>query len=54
MVFKKKWQISIIELENTVGKKYKVTRSIPDLLVSETKFFRNKTDAENQIKEWLN
>ena len=49
----KKWEVSIIELENDIGKKYKVTRRISDMSVSETKVFRSKEDAKNQFDEWL-
>lgn len=48
-----KWEISIIELENDIGKKYKVTRRMIEMGVSESKCFRNKKDAEKQIKRWL-
>lgn len=33
----KKWEISIIEFRNHIGKKFKVTRRIPELSISETK-----------------
>ncbi len=49
----KKWEVSIIELENNIGKKYKVTRRIADMLVSETKVFRSKEGAKKQFDEWL-
>ena len=48
------WEVSIIELENNIGKKYKVTRKIPELSVSETKIFRSKQKAKEQLEEWLN
>jgi len=41
----KKWEISIIEFENHVGKKYKLTRRLPDLEVAETKVFKSKEEA---------
>ena len=50
----KKWEISIIELENDKGKKYKVTRRLPGLFVSETKVFRSKRQAKQLFDEWLN
>ena len=50
----KKWEVSIIELENTIGKKYKVTRRMSDLSVSETKVFRSKEKALKLLQEWLN
>lgn len=49
----KKWEVSIVEIENTIGKKYKVTRRIPEISVAETKIFRSKEDAKNQFEEWL-
>ena len=49
----KKWEMSIIELENNKGKKYKVTRKLPELLVAETKIFRSKRKARKQFNEWL-
>ena len=49
----KRWEISIIELENDIGKKYKVTRRLPDLSVAETKIFKSKEKARKQFDEWL-
>jgi ribosomal protein L14E/L6E/L27E len=49
----KKWEISIMKIENTVGKKYKVTKHLADLSVSETKVFRSKEEAKKQFNEWL-
>ncbi len=49
----KKWEISIIELENNVSKKYKVTRRLPELSVAETKIFSSKEEAKKQFDEWL-
>ena len=51
--FTEKWEISIIEIENDIGKKYKVTRRMPDLSVAETKVFRSKELAKKQFNEWL-
>ncbi len=50
----KKWEVSVIELKTKTGKKYKVTRRIADLKVSETKFFKTKQNAKDQFEEWLN
>jgi hypothetical protein len=50
----KKWEISIIELQNSKGKKYKVTRRLPELGVSETKIFSSKEEAKQLFNEWLN
>lgn len=49
----KKWEISFIELKNSVGKKFKVTRRIPSLSISETKIFGSKKKAKEQFDEWL-
>lgn len=46
-------EISFMEFENAVGKKYKVTRRIPLLSVAETKVFRSKTKAMKQFEDWL-
>ncbi len=51
--FVKKWEVSMIELENHVSKKYKVTRRLPEMSVAETKVFRTKKKAKNQFEEWL-
>lgn len=51
---KRKWIVTITELEDKEGKIYKVTRRMPELFVSETKFFRNKQSAITQFQEWLN
>jgi hypothetical protein len=51
--FVKKWEVSIIELENHDSKKYKVTRRLPELCVAETKFFKTKREARKQFDEWL-
>lgn len=49
----KKWEVSIIEFENRHGKKYKVTRRLPELSVAETKMFKGKKEAKRQFDEWL-
>lgn len=46
------WEVSIKELENG-GKKYKVTRKLPEFSISETKVFVSKEDAKKQLEEWL-
>ena len=51
--FNKKWEVSIIEFENKEGKKYKVTRRLPELKVAETKIFDSKEEAKNQFDDWL-
>ncbi|MEK6886991.1 MAG: hypothetical protein AABW88_04105 [Nanoarchaeota archaeon] len=47
------WEVSIIELQSSDGKKYKVTRSLPELHVSETKLFNSKKEAKDKFDEWL-
>ena len=49
----KKWVISIMEIQNHKGKKFKVTRRLPELFVSETKIFKTKRRAQRQCTEWL-
>ncbi len=51
--FTKKWEVSVIELQNHEGSKFKVTRRLPEIAVSETKVFRTKDDAKKQFEEWL-
>jgi hypothetical protein len=48
-----KWEITIAEFEDDEGKKYKVTRRLPDRVVAETKIFRSKDAAKKQFDEWL-
>ena len=49
----KKWEISIMETEDNEGKKYKVTRRLPEMSVAETKIFISKEKAIKQFNEWL-
>ena len=49
----KKWEVSIIKLENDI-ERFKVTRRIPELNISETKIFTSKEEAKKQFDEWLN
>jgi hypothetical protein len=48
-----KWEVTIAEFEDVDGKKYKVTRRLPELFVAETKIFRLKEAAKKQFDEWL-
>ena len=50
---KLKWEVTIKEVENNIGKKFKVTRRIPELSIAETKVFRTKKEAKKQSDEWL-
>lgn len=52
-MYNNKWEISIIELKSGKGKKYKATRRMPNMSVSETKIFKTKEEAIKQIQEWL-
>jgi len=49
----KKWEISIMEIEDKESKKYKVTRRLPQMSVAETKVFSSKKEAIAQFNEWL-
>ncbi len=49
----KKWEVSLIELKSQAEKRFKVTRRIPYLSVSETKFFKTKKKAKEQLEKWL-
>lgn len=49
----KKWEVSIIELQEQEGKKYKVTHRVPEMGVAETKFFKTLNEARQQFEEWL-
>jgi|TARA_B100001971_G_C18119860_1_gene498828 hypothetical protein len=49
----KKWEISLIEYEDGVGKKYKVTKRVPGMSVADTKIFKSKEEAKKQFDEWL-
>ena len=48
-----KIEVTILELKEN-GKRFKVTKRVPDLSVSETKIFGTKEEAIAQLKEWLN
>jgi len=49
----KKWEISIMEIEDKEGRKYKVTRRLPEMSVAETKIFSSKEKAIMQFNDWL-
>ena len=49
----KKWEVSVMELENSTGKKFKVTRRVLEMSVAETKLFKTKEKAKKQFDEWL-
>ncbi len=49
----KKWEVSISEFQNHKGKKFKVTRKLPEMSVAETKMFTNKKKAKELFDEWL-
>ena len=48
-----KWEVSIKEFKSKGTKRYKVTRRMHDLSVSETKVFISKKKALKQLEEWL-
>ena len=47
------WEVTIVKLKEN-GSKFKVTRRIPKLTVSETKFFDDFNEAKKQFNEWIN
>jgi hypothetical protein len=49
----KKWEVSISEFQYQGGKKFKVTRKLPELSVAETKVFTTKKKAKELFDEWL-
>ncbi|MBI2146341.1 hypothetical protein HYU22_03310 [Candidatus Woesearchaeota archaeon] len=49
----KKWEVSIMEFQNHTGRKFKVTRRLPELSVAETKVFATKKKAKRLFDEWL-
>ena len=53
MTFSQNWEISIIELENSIGIKWKVTKRLPPYSLAETKVFRSKEEAKQQLEKWL-
>ena len=50
---KKEWEITILQFKNHEGIKFKVTRRLPNMSVAETKIFRTKEEAQEQINKWL-
>ena len=49
----KKWEVSIMEIQEGRNLKYKVTRRIAQLSVAETKIFQSKEEAKKQFELWL-
>ncbi len=49
-----KWEVSIMEIHEENGIKYKVTRRLSEMSVAETKVFSSKEEAKQQFEEWLN
>jgi hypothetical protein len=52
--FAKRWEVSIMELQNCESIKFKVTRRLPELSVAETLVFKTKEEAKKKFEEWLN
>ena len=50
----KNWEVTIKEFQSKKGKRYKVTRRMPEMKVADTKMFKNKEEALRQFNEWLN
>ena len=51
--YTQKCEVSIIQLVNHIGEKFKVTKRVPNLSTAETKEFRSKKEAIEQFEEWL-
>ncbi|MBN1792467.1 hypothetical protein JW826_02175 [Candidatus Woesearchaeota archaeon] len=49
----KKWELCILEYEDSEGMKYKVTRHLPMLSVAETRVFSSREDAKRQFELWF-
>lgn len=49
----KAWEVSMSEWQSQEGKRYKVTRRMPELSMAETKIFDSKDKARMQFEEWL-
>lgn len=49
----KKWEVSIMEINQDNQFFYKVTRRLAEMSVAETKTFLNKEEAKQQFEEWL-
>jgi hypothetical protein len=49
----KKWEVSLLAFRENGRKRFKVTRRLPDLSVSETRIFTDKKKAEQLFDEWL-
>ena len=49
----RKWEVSIMELHDDHGIRYKVTRRVAEMSVAETKFFSTLQEARQQFEEWL-
>ena len=50
----KKWEVSITEVHDGEIKKYKVTKRLPELSISETRILDSKEEAIKLFNEWLN
>ena len=49
----KKWEVSMLKMEDEKGFTYKVTRRLPNMSVAETKVFSSLDEAKRQFDEWL-
>ncbi|MEK6939420.1 MAG: hypothetical protein AABX31_01710 [Nanoarchaeota archaeon] len=49
----KKWEVSIMKIQEGNSTIYKVTRRIAQLSVAETKIFKSKEEAKKQFEAWL-
>lgn len=49
----KKWEVSILELEEYREKRFKVIRKIPLELMFESKTFETREEARKQFEDWI-
>lgn len=49
----KRWEISLIKLDDDIAVHYKVTRRLPMMAVAETRIFSTLEEAKNQFEAWL-
>lgn len=49
----KKWEVSIVELQDGKDSLFKISQRIPDLSVAETRVFKDKKSAKRLFDKWL-
>lgn len=50
---RKKWEVSILELEEYREKRFKVIKKIPAELMFESKTFETREEARKQFEDWI-